>query len=185
MVFSGKNIFHLLRNFTSVKSLMILLSGISTLLQGFTIVSWLLLLCLSIPSLPWLAPVKLQFWNSGQVMEVGVCSLQTRNGRHHTQEPDRSTDFKKMSFFVPQLSKGTSQHCQLTFSSTGSQGWPYCCCSIAKCVSNSATPWQRARCYPPLHTIILDFRLPFTLLWEWKEPPPAPSETLNSLSLHE
>ena len=45
-------------NFTSIKSLMILLSGISTLLQGFTIVSWLLLLCLCIPSLPWLATVK-------------------------------------------------------------------------------------------------------------------------------
>ena len=46
-----------------------------TLPQICTAVSWLLLPCFCIPSLPWLV-----HWNSGTFMEVGVCSLQTRNG---------------------------------------------------------------------------------------------------------
>ena len=44
--------------------------GTRTLLQGCAIVSWLLLPCLCIPSLPWLASVWTCPWNSGKVLEA-------------------------------------------------------------------------------------------------------------------
>ena len=47
--------------------------------QGCTIVSWLLLPGLCIPSLPRSATA---LWNSGKVMEAEACSLKTRNGGH-------------------------------------------------------------------------------------------------------
>ena len=70
--------------------------GTRTLLQGSTIVSWLLLPCLCIPAAPWLAAVESALWNSGRVMEPGVYSLQTRNGEQkgfHAQEPHRVLRF--------------------------------------------------------------------------------------------
>ena len=53
----------------------------STLPCGCTIVSWLLLLCLCILSLPWLT-FEFALWNSGKVKEAEAYFLQTRNVKH-------------------------------------------------------------------------------------------------------
>ena len=52
--------------------------GTRTLPQSCA-VSWLLRPCLCIPSLPWLVTVWTCPLDSGKVLEVGVCSLHTRN----------------------------------------------------------------------------------------------------------
>ena len=152
-------------NFTSIKSLMMLLSGISTLLQGFTIVSWLLLLCLSIPSLPWLATVK-----------FAILELRTGHGGGSLFFTN-----KKWKASIPRSPTGPAwfQKDVILCTSAFKRHFPALSANIlfhwqprmalllllfnCKVVSNSATPWQRARCYPPLHTIILDFGAPFHL----------------------
>ena len=66
-------------SFSSMKSLhiscyMYTVRRSRTIPQGCTIVSWLFLPCLCIPSLPWLTAVSSVLCNLGKVMETGVCS---------------------------------------------------------------------------------------------------------------
>ena len=66
-------------SFSSIKSLHIscyvyTVRQTRTIPQGYTIVSWSFLVCLRIPSLPWLTTVSSVLCNLGKVTETGVCS---------------------------------------------------------------------------------------------------------------
>ena len=80
-----------------------------TLPQGCTTVSWLLLPCLCIPSLTWLATVSPCPSASGKVKDAEVYSVQIRNGGHRKgfpgQEPYQVLLSFRRSYYLHQISR--------------------------------------------------------------------------------